>query len=76
MGGPISMSEAVCAGCGKPLGPRVNWRTIETGQAYHYEREPEKPARRGKTLTEHVERAARNVLHGKGQRTLEEDARD
>lgn len=81
MSGPISFDEGVCAGCGEPLGPPVNWRMLPTGQAYHNdcdppEPRPEEPFMPKQTLTEVVERKARNAMYGRGQRTLEEDTRD
>ena len=76
----MSMEDGACAGCGKPLGPRINWHVPpgQDGRAYHNdcepsEPEPEKP-RPKETLTEFVERKARDAMHGRGQGTLEEDA--
>lgn len=71
-----SMNEALCAACAQPLGIKANWRLVG-GRAYHNDCEPgpetPEPERPKETLGERAERAARRVLHGPGQRTLEED---
>jgi hypothetical protein len=70
-------SEGVCASCGKPLGIRANWRMTQSGRAYHYGCEPTEVAdKQGESLTEHAERAARSVTHGRGQQVLDQEVQD
>lgn len=76
----MDLQEGVCAGCGKSLGIPADWRLIE-GRAYHHSCEPapppaDPPERKVQSLGEFVERKARNVMHGRGQRTFEEDSDD
>jgi hypothetical protein len=72
------LDEGVCAACGKPLGIRANWRTID-GRAFHSNCEPAPESPKRESAPDNVlqmskfDKAARNVLHGKGQRTLGED---
>lgn len=76
----MSMEEGVCAGCGKVLGPRANWHAMPDGRAYHHgceppEKEPAPPPEpKVESLTEFAERKARHAIHGRDQRTLEEDS--
>lgn len=74
----MDLAEGLCAGCAKPLGIRANWRMVDD-RAYHNDCEAPEPspesssASESQSLSEFAERKARNVLHGRGQRTLEED---
>jgi hypothetical protein len=36
----MDMSEGVCAGCGRELGPRSEWHMVPGGRAYHNGCEP------------------------------------
>lgn len=73
------LDEAVCAACGKPLGIRANWHPTEDGRAVHNTCELAPPRPESHAAPDNVLRmskfdeVARNVLHGKGQRTLGED---
>lgn len=73
----MDLDEGVCAGCGKPLGIRANWRPGPAGRAYHNDCEPapeSEPREEPKeTLGEHVERVARKIVHGPGAMTLDEN---
>lgn len=74
--------EGVCARCGKSLGPRADWAVAWNGSAYHSWCEvPEKPEpgedeRPRETLTQRVERAAKNAMYGKGQQQLDDRGED
>jgi hypothetical protein len=85
----MDLEEGVCAGCGKPLGARANWRTANEGRAYHNDcpipelpseppllpdRPPPPPPEPPTSLTEFTERKAREAIHGRGTKTLHEDA--
>lgn len=72
----MSPGEPVCAACEKPL-EGTNWRWIG-GRGYHEGCRPKKGAFRNsdeniRSLGAYAERKARDVLRGRGQRTLDED---
>ena len=73
----MDLSEGACAGCGRELGPPSDWRLLGDGRAFHNGCEPgpepgPPPERKVQSLSEFVERKARNVMHGKNQPTLDE----
>ena len=76
----MDLDEGVCAHCGKPLGIRANWRVANEGRAYHNDcpiPEPtEEEPRKVESLSEFAERKARSAIHGRGARTLEQDAKE
>ncbi len=77
----MDLDEGVCAACGKPLGPRANWRIANEGRAYHLDCEPS-PKREAQDLAnveslgEYAERKFRGVMYGKGQQQLREEDGD
>jgi hypothetical protein len=73
----VDLAEGICAACGKPLGPRAEWYTAPSGRAYHHGCEPSPAAEAAEedqeSLTKHAERAARRVIHGPGQQSLDDE---
>lgn len=74
----MDLSEGACASCGRELGPRSEWHVIADGRAFHNGCEPapppaDPPPPNVPSLTEFAERKARDAIHGRGQKTLEED---
>lgn len=71
---PQMPAATPCARCAQPIGGEP-WKMVE-GRVYHQGCEANEYGptglRKVTGLGEHAERAARNVLHGKDQPTLEE----
>jgi hypothetical protein len=67
-------TEPLCAACAKPL-EGTNWRW-ENGKGYHEGCKagpPPEAQRKVRSLGAFAERKARSAMHGRGQRTLEDE---